>query len=439
MTKTKNNLLIFIIIFLAIINILLILYILKNNSNNSNKSNNFINSNKNIKNTKIIDNKIYQSNKSNLSNTELNVYSKKIYELKENNYNNSKLENKKKIIQEFYNILESKNKNTDKNTKIFNSKKYSENKIIQNKNYNIAFTTNENGYNEIVLGYLDKNNYKISIYNKIDIGSSDNAYPAFSNKGDKLAFVSNKDGNYNIHIYDLKNNTIERVTNFYSEDDRYNYYPTWDFNDNRIFFITLKGDYTYLKYSRKILDKKPVLKFIDLRNKQVYELLNGVISFCIIDYNTLLVSYTKIFDNDYSYYSYDYNYYNYDSLYGIYKIYIDNQKANIIYPSVENTLTSNIVVNPTKTMLAYYKDNKIYISSIDIVKDEKSNSFIRIKKEIPVLINNLESMNFIDSENIILSCKNSGNYDLYLLNIQNFKLTQLTNTIYDESSPSYKP
>ncbi|MGB9638554.1 MAG: hypothetical protein ACPL1F_04595, partial [bacterium] len=110
-----------------------------------------------------------------------------------------------------------------------------------------------------------------------------------------------------------------------------------------------------------------------------------------------------------------------------------------IYPSVENTLTSNIVVNPTKTMLAYYKDNKIYISSIDIVKDEKSNSFIRIKKEIPVLINNLESMNFIDSENIILSCKNSGNYDLYLLNIQNFKLTQLTNTIYDESSPSYKP
>jgi len=90
-------------------------------------------------------------------------------------------------------------------------------------------------------------------------------------------------------------------------------------------------------------------------------------------------------------------------------------------------------------MFAYPQEDKIIISSIDIIKDEKTNSYMRIKKEIPVILNKIESMDFIDSENIILSCKNSGNYDLYLLNIETFKLIKITDTIYNENSISFKP
>jgi ATP-dependent protease HslVU (ClpYQ) peptidase subunit len=77
-----------------------------------------------------------------------------------------------------------------------------------------------------------------------------------------------------------------------------------------------------------------------------------------------------------------------------------------------------INLSKSKTMFIYPKNDKLFIASIDILKDEKTNSYIRIKKEIPVVLNDIESLQFIDSENIILSCRNSGNYDLYLLNIQ---------------------
>ncbi len=426
MLKLKNHLIIFFIIISIFLNIILIIYILKNNSKSLVNSNN-----KNPK-TIIYSNNynIYQNvyqNDINKTNN-LNEASKKIYENQNTNQNqsidknttnqNKKTEYKNQIIKEFYSLLEKNNRN----------------KKIKNNinNYNIAFVIDENGYGQIVLGYLDKYNYKLNIYKKLNMEYSDSAYPCFSNKGDKLAFVSNKDGNYNLYIYDIKNNNIEKITNFYNEDDRYNYNPKWDFYDQRIFFINIKDDYTYLKYAKKIIDKKPVLKFIDLKTKEVHELLEGVLSFYFIDYNTLLVSYTKIFNYNFSYY--------YDNFYGIYKVFINGNNADVINPSVENdVITSTIAVNPTKTMFAYPQEDKIIISSIDIIKDEKTHSYMRIKKEIPIILNKIESMDFIDSENIILSCKNSGNYDLYLLNIETFKLIKITDTIYNENSISFKP
>jgi hypothetical protein len=194
-----------------------------------------------------------------------------------------------------------------------------------------------------------------------------------------------------------------------------------------------------LKYTGSTLDKKPILKFVDLRNKQVYELLNGVFSFCFIDYNTLLVSYTNLYDINLNSDSSSYYYYNLLSLNeGIYKVFVNENEAIVIGSSIEDDLVSCMGINPSKTMFIYPKNDKLFIASIDILKDEKTNSYIRIKKEIPVVLNDIESLEFIDSENIILSCRNSGNYDLYLLNIQTLKLIKLTDSIYDENSPTFK-
>lgn len=194
-----------------------------------------------------------------------------------------------------------------------------------------------------------------------------------------------------------------------------------------------------MKYTGSTLDKKPILKFVDLRNKQVYELLNGVFSFCFIDYNTLLVSYTNLYDINLNSDSSSYYYYNLLSLNeGIYKVFVNENEAIVIGSSIEDDLVSCMGINPSKTMFIYPKNDKLFIASIDILKDEKTNSYIRIKKEIPVVLNDIESLEFIDSENIILSCRNSGNYDLYLLNIQTLKLIKLTDSIYDENSPTFK-
>jgi Tol biopolymer transport system component len=432
MLKLKINALILIIIISVFLNIILIFYVLKSNNKN-------YNSNDKVKdyNVSIYKNDKENSYKKTIKSNDLKS-DKMIYQGINENQNkesqdkntSSNLENKRKIMQEFYNLLGKKNESISKNS----------NKVNVSIKYNIAFTTNENGYNEIVLGYLDKYSYKINVYSKIDMGNSDSVFPCFSNKGDRLAFFSNKEGNYNLYIYDFKSNDIQKITNFYSEDDRYNYYPKWDFNDEKIFFVNIKKDFIYLKYTGSTLDKKPILKFVDLRNKQVYELLNGVFSFCFIDYNTLLVSYTNLYDiNLNSDSSSSYYYYNLLSLNkGIYKVFVNENEAIVMGSSIEDDLVSCMGINPSKTMFIYPKNDKLFIASIDILKDEKTNSYIRIKKEIPVVLNDIESLQFIDSENIILSCRNSGNYDLYLLNIQTLKLIKLTDSIYDENSPTFK-
>jgi hypothetical protein len=192
MLKLKINALILIIIISVFVNIILIFYVLKSNNKN-------YNSNDKVKdyNVSIYKNDKENSYKKTIKSNDLKS-DKMIYQGINENQNkesqdkntSSNLENKRKIMQEFYNLLGKKNESISKNS----------NKVNVSIKYNIAFTTNENGYNEIVLGYLDKYSYKINVYGKIDMGNSDSVFPCFSNKGDRLAFFSNKDGNYNLFL-----------------------------------------------------------------------------------------------------------------------------------------------------------------------------------------------------------------------------------------------
>ena len=99
------------------------------------------------------------------------------------------------------------------------------NKILYQRNFN-DIMTDESFSNIWVINFDGSENRPITTGN-----FKDNS-PKWSNKGDKFVFKSNRDGKQQIYLFNLANNSIQKLTNFqysissikWSPDDSYLYF-----------------------------------------------------------------------------------------------------------------------------------------------------------------------------------------------------------------------
>lgn len=98
-------------------------------------------------------------------------------------------------------------------------------KVLYQRNFN-DIMTDESFSNIWLIDYDGKNNRPITTGN-----FKDNS-PKWSNQGDKFLFKSNREGKSQIFLFDLKNNSIQKLTNFqYSIES-----TQWSPDDNYILF-----------------------------------------------------------------------------------------------------------------------------------------------------------------------------------------------------------
>ena len=98
-------------------------------------------------------------------------------------------------------------------------------KILYQRNFN-DIMTDESFSNIWLIDYDGTNNRPITTGN-----FKDNS-PKWSNKGDKFIFKSNREGNSQIFLYDLNNNSIQKLTNFQNSIES----TQWSPDDNYILF-----------------------------------------------------------------------------------------------------------------------------------------------------------------------------------------------------------
>jgi dipeptidyl aminopeptidase/acylaminoacyl peptidase len=82
----------------------------------------------------------------------------------------------------------------------------------------IAFYSNRDGNYEIYVMDADGNNQR-----NLTKNPSDDMYPAWSPDGKMIAFMSNRDGNNEIYVMDTDGNNQRRLTNNPAEDK----WPSW--------------------------------------------------------------------------------------------------------------------------------------------------------------------------------------------------------------------
>jgi Tol biopolymer transport system component len=117
----------------------------------------------------------------------------------------------------------------------------------------IAFHSNSDGDNEIYL--ITKTDIK-----KLTDNSWDDEYPVWSPDGNKIAFTSNREGNYNIFLMKADGSGITRLTS--SSDDET--YPAW-FPDGK--------SIAYLRETKKFLRKQSIIYHLDLETKESKRLI----------------------------------------------------------------------------------------------------------------------------------------------------------------------
>ena len=98
-------------------------------------------------------------------------------------------------------------------------------KILYQRNFN-DIMTDESFSNIWLIDYDGTNNRPITTGN-----FKDNS-PKWSNKGDKFIFKSNREGKSQIFLYDLNNNSIQKLTNFQNSIES----TQWSPDDNYILF-----------------------------------------------------------------------------------------------------------------------------------------------------------------------------------------------------------
>ena len=99
------------------------------------------------------------------------------------------------------------------------------NKVLYQRNFN-DIMTDESFSNIWIINYDGSDNRPITTGNY-----KDNS-PKWSNKGDKFIFKSNREGKPQIFLFDLNNNSLQKLTNFqYSMGSL-----SWSPDDNYILF-----------------------------------------------------------------------------------------------------------------------------------------------------------------------------------------------------------
>ena len=87
----------------------------------------------------------------------------------------------------------------------------------------IAFITNRDGNWEVYVMNSDGSGATNLSNHSAEDGSGTEAYLTWSSGSDRVAFQSNRDGNWNIHAVDLASRTVRRLTDHPAAD----YFPQW--------------------------------------------------------------------------------------------------------------------------------------------------------------------------------------------------------------------
>jgi len=174
-----------------------------------------------------------------------------------------------------------------KNLKKITDDKYMEkNPSISPDNRSVLFSSNRNGQSDPLKG--DFNIYQYDLIDKkttvLVSGKGDDIQGELNRKGDKLLYVSNRSGIYNVYIHDLKKNTSKKVTDVLSGV----FSPRWFPDENRIAMVA----YQNLGYDIMVKHLRGSKRYEETENQEIIK--KDVI------YNPTYYDFRKTILSDYS-------------------------------------------------------------------------------------------------------------------------------------------